>query len=207
MRDLTKAEIKWLETKAMPNYLIYSKANEPAYCLNCKAEFDSRMLPTRKIGKEVNCPCCGEKGKIKNKKYTASSWEFGTAIIPDREGDTLILRYFYMTRHFQAGWKEYEVKYSERFREEFDFKGHVTVTDKRHGEDKWRTCKIEYGYYRISNYTHRPLGTHANLPNENVSIFTQNITEYTKGTPMERVPMYKILTHCYFNLYLHFSDF
>ena len=190
MRELTKAERTWLETKAMPNYLIYSSSEKKVYCLNCKTEFDAKLLPTRKIGKEVDCPCCKEKGKIKNKKFTGITWEEGTAIIPDG----LNLRYFYMQRKYDKYWENYTTTYRECFREEFETNGTFHVTDRRYGEDNWRNCKVGDGY-QISWYTHRPLGTHINLPNQNVSIYTRNLTKYSKGTPMERVPLYKIFAN------------
>mgnify|MGYP002527168161 CR=1 FL=1 len=191
MRDITRAERNWLETKAMPNYLIYSKANERAYCVSCKTEFDAKKLPTRKIGKEVACPYCGEKSKIKNEKFTNQYTEFGTAIIPDREDDHLILRYFFMERHFISGWREYRIEYTERVREKYDMHGNISVTDKPWNGD-WKVCKLPYKYYQISSYTHRPLGTHIGLVSDNVSIYIKNITSYIKGTPMERVPEAKI---------------
>lgn len=195
MRNITLAEENWLRTKTMPNYLIYSKSNGTVYCASCNAEYESKQLTTRKIGAVTKCACCGKDSKIKNKKYTASSWEYGTAIIPDREDDRFILRYFHIFRHFNTGWRTSEIKYRECFREEYNcsLNGKLTVTDRKWEEDEWRKCKLPDDNYRVSYYTHRPIGTHVNLPNDNVSVYTENITDYLKGTPIERVPLYKIL--------------
>lgn len=195
MRDITKAERTWLETKAMPNYLIYSKASEKVYCVNCKTEFNAKQLATRKIGAVVKCPCCGENSKIKNEKFTGAGLEYGTAIIPDKEDDRLILRYFYMTRHFNSGWRDYKVMCRECYREEYDSNGNLHVTDRYWEDEDWRNCKLPSQNYQISYYTHRPLGTHINLPNDNVNIYTKNLTRYIKGTPIERIPMYRIFEH------------
>lgn len=177
----------------MPNYLIYSKPNGTVYCQRCESEYDAKQLETRKIGAVIKCPCCGEKGKVKNAKCTANCYEDGTAIIPDKEDDDLILRYFRVQRHFEEGWRKYTISYRESFRERWDANGHLTVMDRRWEEDEWKRCKLPSYGYQVSWYTHRPLGTHTNLPNQNVNIYTKNITRYLKGTKLERMPMYKIL--------------
>ena len=151
-------------------------------------------MATRKIGAITKCPCCGENGKIKNAKFTAMHWEEGTAIIPDKEDDNLWLRYFVVTRHFEKGWRKYELRWRECFREEYDKNGNLSVTDRKWEEEKWRICRLPDGVYRESWYTHRPLGTHINLPSRIVNIYTKNITCYLKGTLIERVPMYRIVS-------------
>ena len=167
--------------------------------MNCSAEYDAKQLNTHKIGATTKCPCCGREGKIKNEKFTAMHWEEGTAIIPDKKKDSIILRYFNVSRHFESGWRENKLTYRECFREEYDENGNLFVTDKKLDDDEWRVCKLPYGEYRESWYTHRPLGTHAHLSNQNVSIYTKNITRYLKGTPIERVPMYKIFNRIKLN--------
>lgn len=167
--------------------------------MSCSAEYDAKQLNTHKIGATTKCPCCGREGKIKNEKFTAMHWEEGTAIIPDKKCDSIILRYFNISRHFESGWRENKLTYRECFREEYDENGNLFVTDRKWDDDEWRVCKLPYGEYRESWYTHRPLGTHVHLSNQNVSIYTKNITRYLKGTPIERVPMYKIFNRIKLN--------
>ena len=195
MRDITLAEIEWMKTKVMPNYMIYSKQNAKAFCMSCHSEIDPKTLSTRKIGTLISCPCCGEKVKVKNEKYTATYYEFGTAIIPGREDGEFVLRYFNVSRHYKKGWREWEFDYRESARETFHKDGTFSVIDKRWADEKWKKCKLPYGEYRISWYTHKPLGTHAWFSNDNVNIYPRNLTKYSKGTNFERVPLYKIFTN------------
>ena len=191
MKDITNAQRKWIETMVMPNYLIYSKQNGKAYCQACKTDINANRL---KIGSIVKCPHCGAEVKVKNAKYTAMTYEWGTAIIPDKNEDNeIVLRYFDISRHFQSGWRELEFKYCEVLRETFHNDGSFFVEDKRNWTDIWRACKLPIGQYRISWYTHRPLGTHAKISSDNVKIYTKNLTRLVKGTAIERVPIYKML--------------
>ena len=176
----------------MPNYLIYSKQNGKAFCQACKTEIEAKRM---KIGAIVKCPHCNANVKVKNEKFTSTYWEWGTAIIPTKDDEgNLVLRYFDISRHFMPGWREWKMNYYEKLRETFHKDGSFSTKDKKNRDDKWRQCKLPYGEYRISWYTHKPIGTHAALSNENVSIYTKNITRCVKGTPIERVPVYKIFT-------------
>ena len=155
-----------------------------------------------RIGATIKCPHCGVDVKVKNEKYTAMYWEWGTAIIPDKDDNgNVVLRYFDISRHFMSGWREWEMNYYEKLRETFYNDGSFSVVDKKCADDKWRECKLPYGEYRISWYTHRPLGTHAALSSDNVNVYTKNITKYLKGTSIERVPMYKMLKNKLANRY------
>lgn len=178
----------------MPNYLIYSKQNGTAFCQKCKTEFSSKMLSSKRIGSEVKCPICGADGKVKNEKYTAVFWEYGTGIIPCKTSAGLMLRYFNVTRKYEKGWREFKTTYCEMLRETFFDNGEFVTEDRKNSEDKWRYCKLTYGQYRISWYTHKPLGTHAWISSENVKVYTRNLTKYTKGTPVERVNFNQIFS-------------
>ena len=146
-----------------------------------------------KVGAVINCPHCNVAVKVKNEKYTAMYWEWGTAIIPAKDEDgNLVLRYFDISRHYQPGWRKWEIDYYEKYRETFYEDGSFSVEDKKCKDDKWRKCELSRGEYRISWYTHKPLGTHATLSNDNVNVYTKNITHYLKGLSIERVPMHKI---------------
>ena len=192
MRDLTSAEKKWLETEAMPSYIIYSKKDETAFCQKCKNEFNSKMLPTKKSGAKIKCPCCNKEVKIKNILYATERTEFGTAIIPCNEDGELVLRYYDVGQVYKEGWKEWHIRYDELLRETFHANGKFSVTDKKWDWNKlaysdWKKCKLPNGQYTISYYTHRPYGVHVTLSEKNVSFYAKGITRSVKGTNMERV--------------------
>lgn len=183
----------------MPNYILYYSKEKKAYCVECKEEYDANILPTRKIGYAIECPKCKVKAILKNSKYTASQTEFGTAIIPCKENGELVFRYFNVSKYYKSGYKEYKTKYREIMRETFHENGSFSVVDKKYLSDTdFRKCKLPYGQYRISWYTHKPLGTHASISNKNCDIYTRNLSRYLKGTKAERVDIADIFNHIYF---------
>ena len=195
MRKITKAEEKWLQTEAMPNYLIYSKKKETAYCTHCNTEIETKQLKKIRIGNTITCPHCHKKIKIKNEKLTNEKIEYGTGIIPTKENNNLILRYFYITKFYENGWRKNKTTYKELLREEYELKkdGEFIVTDRKFDEERWLPCEIRSGHYMESWYTHRPIGTHANLPRNIAAVYTRNISKYTKNTIIEKLPLQKIL--------------
>lgn len=146
----------------------------------------------------MKCPVCGIGVKLKNDKYTASQSEYGTAIIPSVDNEEIVFRYFNVVKRYKEGYKEYDLKYTELMREIFHADGTFTCMDKYIEDEEFRKCKLPDGEYRISWYTHKPLGTHASLSNDNVNIYTRNLSKYTKGTPAERVDLSYIYNHISF---------
>lgn len=195
---ITKSMIKFLSTKILPNYILYSKNEGYAFCTACQSEVNINAFKKTKPLLEVKCPHCKATAKMKAKGQTKYRFmDSGVGIILDKDDD-ICIRYFDVERVYNTDGSIFRFNYKECMREYFNDKGEYVTFD---NVDNWKKCNIR----QYSNYKGRegdPV-LHINTNWKYRNIYNGNMKSVIKNTPWQYSLMNEIFKlpdeHHYWN--------
>ena len=147
---VTKRMEKFLQTKVLPNYIIYSQKDKYAFCTACQSEVDINAFKHTKPLLEVKCPSCRAKAFLKAKGQTKNQFtDSGVGIILDKDDDVCV-RYFDVVRVYHPDGTVFRYEYWECMREYHNGTGDTVVFNNLFGKG-WKKCNIR----RYTSYNGR----------------------------------------------------
>lgn len=162
----------WVLTDGIPQYLFYTAGQQEGYCTACKEQVKGRF----RYNKEVRCPKCGRKLTCKTAKKAGRIKDEAYVGIIQATAEGYVYRHFYAVARYEDGKREYSgigetirAMYDKEFRvkNEYEYWRYKRT-------DKVRWCYKTYGY-----------GYYEKVPEHQVMLYWDNLTELTEGTILE----------------------
>lgn len=197
---LTKSMEKFLFNDVLPNYIIYSKKDNYAYCTACQNEVP--LPDTTRPKMEVTCPICKHKAFLKAKGQTKYSFgDEGVGIIIDKDKD-LCVRYFDVQKRYKPDGTVTYYGTKECLREYIAPDGKLIAYDNTWNYG-WKRCNTRaYSNYR--GVAGEPC-YHINTNWKIRANYTKNLKRVTKGTKWEHSCLNEIMkmhnSHHYWDTY------
>lgn len=171
--DLPEDFESWILSDGIQQYLFYTAGEKEGCCTACSKQV--KVSP--KYNKEVTCPNCGRKLTCKTvKKARRIRDEAYVGIIqPTAEG--YVYRHFYVVARYEDGRRidggvgeTVRIMYDKKFEEKREYE---YFRYKRTDKVRWCNRTYGYGYW----------GT--KVPEHQVTLYWDNLTELLKGTNLE----------------------
>lgn len=185
---LTSSMVKFLKNDVLPHYMLYSKADNYAYCTFCQSEVEIDFKGTRP-GRTKICPKCKRETTLKAKGQTKNSFfDAGVGIILEKV-DSIIIHYFDVEKTYHSDGTLAYCNIHECLREQFDESGLWQAWDNSYAYG-WKQCNIRQ-YANWSGCAGEPC-YHINTNWKIANVYSKNLKEVIKETPWERSCMDKI---------------
>ena len=187
---LTASMTKFLKNDVLPHYIIYSKADNYAYCTFCQNETEIDFKNT-KPGRIRVCPKCKREATLKAKGQTKNAFfDMGVGVILEKV-DSIIIHYFDVEKTYHADGTIAYFNVHECLREQFDENGLYEAWDNSYAYG-WKKCNIrQYSNYKgCAGEPCYHINTNWNI----AGTYSKNLKEVIKGTPWEHSCMDKIFS-------------
>ena len=185
---LTTSMIRFLKNDVLPHYILYSKADNYAYCTHCQKEIDIDFKGTRP-GRQKVCPICKRTATLKAKGQTKNAFfDMGVGVILEKV-DSIIIHYFDVEKTYHADGTLAYCNVHECLREQFDENGFYEAWDNAYAYG-WKKCNIRQ-YSNWNGGAGEPC-YHINTNWKIGAVYSKNLAEIIKGTPWEYSCMDKI---------------
>lgn len=187
---LTASMKRFLKDDILPHYVLYSKADNYAYCTYCQHEVTVDLKGSKPL-KQITCPSCKRTVTMKAKGQTKHSFfDTGVGIILENiDSFSLIVHYFDVEKTYKPNGSLAYFDLKECLRETFDIDGLSEAWDNAFAYG-WKKCNIrEYANYK--GCAGEPC-YHINTNWKNVNVYTKNLKNIIVGTPWEHSCMDKI---------------
>ena len=194
---LTAAMQRFLKDDVVPNYIIYSRDEQYAYCTHCQKEVTIEFKGTRP-GRKIQCPSCKKMTTLKAKGKTKNSFfDSGVGIIMEKL-DEVIIHYYDVNKTYRKDGTLAYCDIHECLRESFDNNGFIEAWDNSWSYG-WKKCNVhDYATY----YTAKGEPVyHINTNWQHTNIYTKNIKDVIVGTAWEKSCMdgiFKLKTENYY---------
>ena len=185
---LTASMIKFLKNDILPNYILYSKADNYAYCTFCQSEIETDFKGFR-AGRHTVCPKCKRNATLKAKGQQKNAFfDMGVGIILEKV-DSIIVHYYDVEKTYHADGTLAYCNIHECLREQFDERGLYETWDNSYAYG-WKKCNIrQYGNYKGG--AGEPC-YHINTNWKIAGTYSKNLKDVISGAPWEHSCMDKI---------------
>ena len=184
--EVSKSFVKFLMNDVLPDYMIYSRKENYAFCTHCQTQVNVD-LSNSKPKDTIVCSKCKRTTILKAKGQTKYPFgDGGVGIMLDKD---MCVRYFDVHKTYQADGTLFSGTYKECLREYFDENGLKEAYDNSWNFG-WKKCNIR----RYSNYkgiAGEPI-YHINVNWKYRNNYTKNLSKVIKGTLLEHSCMDKI---------------
>lgn len=189
LAKLTKGMKNFLYRDVLPDYIIFSKKMNYAYCTACQREVDIDFSKA-KHKEETKCPLCKRKAFYKAEHYIKGAFEdFGCGIIYTKEDDCIVVHHFDVTKIYTnlGSVKYYNTK--ETLREYFNASGWVKGFDRTYAYG-WKKLNLRE-YDNMKGLKGQPC-YHILFSWKYGNTYKGNLKSVIKGTPWEHSCLDKI---------------